>query len=106
MIQEESPLQAVLLPVLLQGPRLAAIQSPSWTNQLIPLLRKPGYEKEEFTTSLQLFYPADSTDTDCTRFHYFQHDQSSPLSQQNTVRPGTPITPSTSLKQLSHHFHH
>jgi len=93
-------------PCLLQGPGVAAIQSPSWMNQLTPLLRKPGYEHEDFTTSRQLFHLADRVDTGCTRYHYSQHDQSGPLSQQNTVWPGTPITPSTLLKQLSQHFHH
>lgn len=92
MIQELSPLQAVLFPVLLQGPRLAASHSPSWTIQLILLLRKPGDEKEEFTTSLQLLCPADSTDSDCTRFHNLQHNQRSPLLQQNTFSRHTYYT--------------
>lgn len=37
---------------------------PERTHQLIPFLRMPGYAKEEFTTSLQLFHPADSTGLD------------------------------------------
>lgn len=59
---------------------------------------------KEFIPLLQLFDPADSMGTNCDEFHYFQHHQSSTLWQQNPVWPGTPITPSSSLKQFSHLF--